>query len=348
VGTLDAIVLPAISPWDLLGLELHLLDEVAALRSAPTLVVHAMPGRIVWLGRYHLYGGAADRDGIIAMRRLTGGRAVGAGEGWIGIALIMPKLGALLSDRDAHLKPEQVMNRYARGLLSGLRSMGLQCFYPGRDAITHERREIAMCTFETDTSGALLFEAAVAVNRGMEEMTHDLDRIDSDGMVPTTPYGPESSSTLARELTRDIAFDEIARHIVGGHGESFGDPHDRELTEQECAGAARRRKSLQSSDWLRRVAGTDFNRSNRMTAQIGQIEARLAVAGDNRIEAMTLAGDFIANSGAIAELEASLKGSPHDLISVSNAVTRVFATPRNYFLGAGELSNLVRLITNAQ
>ena len=61
-----------------------------------------------------------------------------------------------------------------------------------------------------------------------------------------------------------------------------------------------------------------------------------------------LAGDFLANNAAITELETALKGKSHDLISISNAVTKTFSEQRNYFLGAGELSNLVRLIANAQ
>jgi hypothetical protein len=57
-----------------------------------------------------------------------------------------------------------------------------------------------------------------------------------------------------------------------------------------------------------------------------------------------LSGDFIANSPAIAELESALRGRPLDLATVSQAVTKTFGHNDNYFLGAGELSNLVSLI----
>lgn len=346
---LEAIVRPVISPWDLLGLELHLLEAVAARRRAPVLVVYATPGRAVSIGRYHLYGGAPERAGMGAMRRLTGGRAVGAGDGWLGLALVLPNWGALLPERDANLKPEQVMNRYARGLLAGLRALGLDCFYPGRDAITIGQREVAMCTFETDASGALLFEASVGVNRGMEDLNSDLDRLDPGGTVPSVVYGRETSSTLARELRREIDFAEVAGVIVRGYGETLGEVRERELAHQEIGHAVEGGKALQSIHWLRRVAdASEYNRSSRMTAQLGQIEAWLGVTAENRIERLMLGGDLIGNSSGIADFEAALEGQTHDLVAVSNAVARVFSAERNFILGFGELSNLVRLVVQAR
>jgi lipoate-protein ligase A len=349
VPALEAIVRPAISPWDLLGLELHLLEAVAARRSAPVLVLYATTGCAVSIGRYHLYGGRSDHDGIVAMRRLTGGRAVGAGDGWLGLALVLPHWGALLPERDAHLKPEQVLNRYARGVLAGLRTLGLECFYPGRDAITIDRREVAMCTFETDDSGALMFEASIAVNRGMEELSRDLDSLDPAGTVPSVVHSRETSSTLERELRREIGLAEVADAIVRGYGEAFGEVRERGLADEEIRRAVESGKALQSIHWLRRVAdASEYNRSSRMTAQLGQIEAWLGVSADNRIERLMLSGDLIGNSSGIALLEAALEGQTHDLIAVSNSVARVFSADRNFILGFGELSNLVRLVVEAR
>ena len=346
---LEAIVRPAISPWDLLGLELHLLEAVAAGRSEPVLVLYATTGCAVSIGRYHLYAGGPDHDGVVATRRLTGGRAVGAGDGWLGLALVLPKWGALLHKRDANLKPEQVMNRYARGLLAGLRSLGLECFYPGRDTITADRREVAMCTFETDDSGALLFEASIAVNRGMEELSRDLDRLDPGGAVSSVVHSRETSSTLGRELRRKIGLAEVADAILRGYRETLGELRERELAHEEIRHAVEGGKALQSIHWLRRIAdASEYNRSGRMTAQLGQIVVRLGVSADNRIERLMLGGDLIANSSGIASFEAALEGQTHDLVAVSNSVARVFSTHSNFILGLGELSNLVRLVVEAR
>ncbi|HYR80074.1 MAG TPA: hypothetical protein VEO55_08700 [Candidatus Dormibacteraeota bacterium] len=346
MAVLDVIVAPALAPDALNGLESHLLDAVVTRQTPPVALIYASSRRCISIGRYHLYADTAEKRGIGAYRRLTGGRVVGAGEGWLGLALILPGRTALLKEDAARLKPDQIMNRYARGLLAGLRAVGLDCFYPGRDAITFERRELAMCSFETDRSGALLFESMLAVNRGMEDLVHDLELIDPDGALPCRMYDSESATTVARELKREVAFDELADAIATGYEGLLGETRRRELTALETADASRR--ALVASGWLNdRVriadqAGTI--KRNRIAAQLGAIEAAVTLDSDGTIAAVTLSGDFIANSSAIAELESELVGKRLDLGSVSHAVTKIFGHGENFFLGAGELSNLVRLI----
>jgi lipoate-protein ligase A len=355
VPELDVILAPALAPDDLIGLELHFLDAIATRQTPPVLLIYASPGRSISIGRYHLFCGAPERDGINVIRRLTGGRVVGAGIGWLGLALIAPTRTALLTEDPAPVKkvkklqPEQVMNRYARGLLTGMRALGIDCFYPGRDAITFQQREIAMCTFETDASGAMLFEAAIAHNRGMEELVHDLERIDPDGALSCRMYDAASATKVVRELARDVSFDALAAAIASGYRISLGPTRRRELTAIESAQAQHRGDALANSNWLHRpVAGPSLKLRNRIASHLGAIEAAVALKADGTIEAARLSGDFIANSPAIAELESELRGRPLDLASVSHAVAKTFGDNENnnsnFFLGAGELSNLVRLI----
>jgi len=345
VADLDLIVAPSLCHDDLLGLELHFLDAVATRQTPPAMLLHGSPGRTVSIGRYHLYSGARERDGVGIARRLTGGRVVGAGEGWLGIALILPTRTALLKEDAARLKPDQIMNRYVRGLLTGLRALGIDCFYPGRDAITFERREIAMCTFETDASGAMLFEVALARTRGMEDVVRDLERIDPEGALSCGMYDAASSTTVARELEREVTFDELANAIASGYASSLGEIQRREPSEVEAAGARRRSRELVASNWLNgSSARPSMTLTNRIGSQLGAIEAAVALNGDRTIEAARLSGDFIANSAAVEQLERELRGRQLDLASISQAVTKTFARDDNFFLGAGELSNLVRLI----
>jgi len=345
VAELDVILAPALAPDDLLGLELHFLDAVGMRETSPVLLLYASPGRLISIGRYHLYSGPLEREGISVTRRLTGGRVVGAGQGWLGLALILPTRTALLKEDTTRLKPDQIMNRYARGILTAMRALGVDCFYPGRDAITFEQREIAMCTFETDAAGAMLFEASVAHNRGMEELVHDLERIDPDGALSCRMHDAASATKVVRELVRDISFDELAGAIVTGYRSSLGETRRRELSTLETAQAQHRGRSLANSNWLNGpVAGPTMTLRNRTSSQLGAIEVAVALAANRTIEAARLSGDFIANSPAIAELENQLRGRTLDLPSIANTVTKTFGHDGNFFLGAGELSNLVRLI----
>jgi lipoate-protein ligase A len=345
VADLDVIFAPAIAPDDLLGLQLDFLDAIAARETPPVLLIYASMGRAISIGRYHLYRGPIERDGINAMRRLTGGRVVGAGQGCLGLALILPTRTALLKEDVARLKPDQIMNRYARGLLSAMRALGIDCFYPGRDAITFDQREIAMCTFETNAAGAMLFEAAVAHNRGMEELVHDLERIDPDGALSCRMYDAASATKVVRELARDISFDELADAIASGYRSTLTETRRRELTAFETAQAQHRGRALAASNWLAGPnAASSLKLQNRIASQLGAIEAAVALNANGTIDAVRLSGDFIANSPAIAELESELRGRSFDLPSISHAVTKTFGHNDNFFLGAGELSNLVRLI----
>jgi lipoate-protein ligase A len=344
VADLDVIFAPAIAPDDLLGLQLHFLDAVATRETPPVLLIYGSVGRAVSVGRYHLYGGPIEREGINVMRRLTGGRVVGAGQGWMGLALILPTRTALLKEDISRLKSDQIMNRYNRGLLSAMRALGIDCFYPGRDAITFDQREIAMCTFETNAAGAMLFEVAVAHNRGMEELVQDLERIDPDGALSCRMYDAASATKMVRELARDISFDELADAIASGYRTTLGETRRRELTAVETAQAQHRGRALAASNWLAGPTATSLNLKNRIASQLGAIEAAVALNPDRTIESVRLSGDFIANSPAIDELERELRGQSLDLPSILHAVTKTFARNGNFFLGAGELANLVRLI----
>lgn len=348
MAALDAIVTSALDADSLLGLELHFLQSVASRATAPVMLICAAQGRAISIGRYHLYAGPSARDGISVCRRLTGGRVVGGGEGWVGLALILPTPTSLLKNEIAPLKPDQIMNRHARGMLAGLRALGVDCFYPGRDAITCQRRELAMCTYEVDASGAMLFEAAIAVNRGMEELVHDLERIDREGSLPSAMYGADNATTVARELDRDLPFEQLAHAIAAGYRDAIPDTQTRELSGEEIADAKNRGAALAASGWLNSLGDSAaFTHRNRIAAQLGSVEARLGLASDGTIDKAIVAGDFIANSAAIAALETNLRGTRFDLASIGRAVTATFSRDNNFILGVGDLSNLVRLISGA-
>jgi lipoate-protein ligase A len=351
VAVLDAIVVPDCDPSTMLGLELHLMEAVGARKSPPTLIVFGRGGqaaRAISLGRYHLYASPKERGGVRAYRRLTGGRIVGAGTGWLVVALILPSRSALLRAEDAGLKADQVMNRCVRGLLGAMRALGLDCFYPGRDAITVARREIAMCSFETDASGAILFEAALAMGRGMEELAHDLERFDPDGALTSAMYDRETATTLARELGREVSFGEAADAVVAGYGALAGEIRRRDLTAAEREESARRGAALNAAGWLNdRKPDPALDRTSRAGAQLGFVEARLRLGESGAIERVMIAGDFIANSPGLARFESELRGHPLDLPTVTAAAVRTFGDGANYFLGMGDLANLVSLVMKA-
>jgi hypothetical protein len=71
--------------------------------------------------------------------------------------------------------------------------------------------------------------------------------------------------------------------------------------------------------------------------QTGVLEARFALEQERFIKEIQFAGDFIANSPAITELEYRLRLCPADWTAIMRVVDTVFADPANYILGVGRL-----------
>lgn len=202
-----------------------------------------------------------------------------------------------------------------------------------------------MCTFETDASGAMLSEVAIGQSRGMEDVVRDLERIDPDGLLSCRMYDVTSATTLAREIGRDVSFEEIAGAIASGYASLLGGIRRRELTEAEIAEALHRGRILAASNWMQGTpVVTAMPLRNRIASQLGAIDAAIALNPDDTIKAAQISGDFIANSPAVARLESELRGRRLELASISQAVTKIFSRDDNFFLGAGDLTNLVRLI----
>ncbi len=345
---LDAITLSRLDPSFLLGLQLHFLEAVGPRLCRPVLIIDSMAGRWVSIGRYHLYDGPEHRGGLAAYRRLTGGRIYGAGEGWLGVTLILPTRSALLHAQDSHLKPDQVINRYARGVMAALRAIGLDCFYPGRDAITTARRELAMCSFETAANGAMLFELVLAVNRGMEDFVHDLERFDPGGALACAMYDRENSTKAVREAGRDLGAAELSELIARGYGDTLGEIERRELAAAERSDSERRAEALIASGWLHdRGRDPTLDKVSRAGSQLGFVQAHLKLGAGAEIDRVVLSGDFIANSPGIRRFESELAGSQHDLPTVSAAALGTFGDGSSYILGLGELANLVKLVMKA-
>jgi lipoate-protein ligase A len=346
VAALDAVYIAETRSSELLALQLYFLEAVRSGRCEPILFTYGLPERAVALGRYHLYAGPKTRNGIGAYRRLTGGRISGTGEGWLGCVLILPSRDWLLPHKDPALKPEQMMNRYVRGVLAGLRALGVDGFYPGRDAVTVDRREIAICSFETDSSGAMLFETIIAVKRGLENLVYDLELLDTEGALTVPMYGTDAVTTLSREVGRDLSTEEVAKAIEAGYG-TLMEVRRRELTQDEWS-RAKSGSADMASGWLTsRKPDPALRLVGRERIQLGYAEAYLTLDTLGRIERLMMAGDFIANSSGLDEFEHELAGKRLDLVNVSAAVAKVYADGANYMLGLGDLTNLSRVIMKA-
>jgi lipoate-protein ligase A len=337
---------PAVNP----ATERRLLDEVVSPQRSHDgfLRVYDVPGDVVSLGRFHLAPDAIDRVGAPRLcRRLSGGRVAPIGAGFVLLSLVFPHRSAIEADDPETLAPYQVLNRCVRGILEGLRIAGVDATYPGLDLVTVRGKAIAMITLSVEPSGALLFEAVIANARDFSVLPFWLDPLDPEGRVKVEMLPEERTSSLQQECGASLHPGEIAELLQRGYAERFGFEFER----LKDVGPTRDAVPWNSSDavtedWLcqRRVAA-DLDRHGLVSTRLGVLEAYFSLAEQgSSIARIMLAGDIIANPGAIHRLESELSGCPTERDAIDAVVGRVFASQENFILGIGPLSTIADVI----
>jgi hypothetical protein len=297
--------------------------------------VSRVAGTVLALGRYHLApsGGA----GATLHRRLSGGRAWAAGDGFVQVSLTLPHRSALVSDDPLALAPEQVLNRAVRGLLGGIEAAGVSALYPGRDTITVARRTIGLLGLEVDGHGATLVEACLGIGRDQATLPHLLEAIDRDGVVGAQMVAPDDATSLARELGGAPSFDDLAGCIRRGYESRLGV----EFVEAEApAGAA----PTDDGFVRERMRRADLDRRGTMPTMLGVLEAHVAMAGDGTIGELMLAGDLLAPSGTVARLEQAVRGCPPERDRLAAVIADVVRSPCDFILGVGPLDTIAQTI----
>lgn len=335
---LELLVDPGLPPRRSVAADALLLASVHRLTppAIGVLRVSELTGTVLSLGRFHLVPRLVTDVGETALlRRLTGGRAVPAGEGFVGVSLALAHRSALVADDPLALSPPQVLNRCVRGILEACAVAGTSAFYPGRDLITADGRILGCISLEVTAGGACLFEAIVASGREMSLLPLLLDRLDPEGVVRGGLLLPGETTSLARLLGRPPRLAQVAEWLARGYATRFDlEIVPRGLTpEEERTIQAGADAEFADERWLgARLPRADLDRRVAVASQLGTLEVHLSIA-HGRIRDAVLAGDFIADAGSVARLEAALRGCPVEVEAIDAVVTRVLAEPGSYLLG---------------
>ena len=319
----DLIVQPRLSPRASLAADRRLLDDPGS----GALRVYTLAGDAVALGRYHLAPDPVPDSGVHVWRRHSGGRAMPWGDGFVALSLVLPHRSALVAADPFALAPEQVMNRYVRGVLRACELSGVAAFYPGRDLITVHGRILGMASFEVDAGGALLFQVVLANERDASVLPALLDRADPRGIVRTTMLTPADTTSIARVLGRGLELEELATSLAQGYADRLGVRFARRSLPADDA--------FDDAGWLAaRRPRADLDRHAVVPGQIGVLDLHFAREG-GVVRDVCLAGDFIASSATVAALEDGLRGCAAEPGAIAAVVHGVLARPDNFVLGLG-------------
>jgi lipoate-protein ligase A len=344
---LPVLVEAGLTPEESLARDRFLLEAVAAdpARWPAALRVYEVASEVVSLGRWQLAPPPAPKAGVALMRRYSGGRAAAFGSGFAGVTLVLPARGALLEPA-APLRPEQVMNRYVRGILGGLERHGVPALYPGRDTITVRRRLLGVVAFTETRTGALLVEAILATRGDPSALPRLLDRADRGGVVRTAMLLPSDTTSVAAEHGGAPTLQELADWMAAGHAERLGvAPVARTLADDE----ARRVQELAADASLltSRQPRSDLGRRAATATMLGTLDVHLATGVDGRIRDACVSGDLIAGEDTVPALEEALRGCAPERPAVAAAVERVLAEPGRFLLGIGPAETLVDTVVRA-
>lgn len=339
--TLDFIVQAGIAPFISLAEDAHYLHVVGrpSRTRLGVLRVYDFAGDVLSLGRYHVVPEQLPTTGAVQVyRRQSGGRAVPFGDGFIGVGLFLPHRSALFSGEALALAPYQVMNRYVRGLLDGCKLAGVPAFYPGRDFVTINRRVLALVSFEVDLTGALLFEAIIANRRDFSVLPHLLEDVDERGVIKAEMLTPNDTTCLAQELGTQLTIAEVADLLRRGFEKQFDVTFaEHALTPlEERAIEATATHEFHDDRWLRqRQLRTDLDHHAAERVQLGMFEAYFSLEQKRFIKEILFAGDFVANSPSITQLERELRLCPAEWRAIDGVASEIFAQPEHFILGIG-------------
>jgi lipoate-protein ligase A len=287
------------------------------------------------------------KRGIRLHRRQSGGRVVPFGDGYVGVALVLPHRAALLSNDPFTLAPYQVLNRYVRGILEGCKLVGLPAFYPGRDFITTNGRILGVVSFELDDTGALLFEAIIANARDFSALPRILDVVDPSGIIKAEMPAPQRMTCLAAELGTQLSTEEVAELLRRGFEKQFNvalGAHTLTPLERQAIDLTAAHEFVDDRWLFQRQVTPELDHYVFERVQLGMFEAYFSLEQERFIKEIVFAGDFIANSAAVARLERDLRLCPREWRAIDAVASSVFADPQNFVLGIGQARAIADIV----
>jgi hypothetical protein len=241
------------------------------------------------------------------LRRSTGGSLVRAGQGVAYVALALHDRSSLLQ-----CPPGRLLNRNVRGVLTGLRSVGLSINYFGRDFLSHGAEPVIYVAWDLTERGRVLLEFFVAY-------THPWFVSESEQAYPPRkePALRGRAPTTIATVRPELDANQLFRAIADGHAQGF------DVIWSEAKAAPASADNLAATHT--RVASDGLRWSSPVEEAIGFVSAGVALDSAGNFASVRVAGDFFAHRACAATLEKVLCGSSPDAQQIAKAVDAVFA-----------------------
>lgn len=268
----------------------------------------------VVLGAYQhaphtLRAGALDGPALPVLRRRSGGSAVQLAPGVLYLALGLRDASSLMA-----CPPGRILNRNVRGLLAGLRALGVPAFYFGRDflSVGAATAPAVVVGWDERQDGRVLLECFVA-HASSFELPAGFDGYPARS-APL--WGGKAVTSLQSVLGRPLEAQAVLEALAGGYERGFAVEFARGAIAEPIEGAeldvqARTRPQLVWSD--------------AQPEAIGFVSAGVLLRADGTLEALELGGDFFQQRACRDALAARLLGAPATPEAIGAAIDAVYA-----------------------
>lgn len=307
-------------------------DEVLAQKAAegesrPTLRLYTYRSHCALVGRFQRLENEIHLDycrdnGIPLNRRPTGGGAIIMGADQLGVALTIPGQGG-----ETYSQARALMARFSQGIVEGLKRLGVQAEFRGKNDIEVAGRKIVGLGIFRAPSGGLLFHASLLVDLDVPLMLQVLNTPFEKISDKEIALVSSRVSTVRQETGRAVTLDEVRQSIAAGYAAAFKEelvPGDFTSAEGAAIAALEREKYL-SDEWVFQMTDVpDTVGAARVKMPTGLLEVRVTLAG-RMVKAVFISGDFFAADNAVADLEASLRWHISDPAAILTTLQQRYA-----------------------
>jgi hypothetical protein len=270
---------------------------------------------------------ALDALALPAVRRASGGAAVWGGQGIVYLALGLLEASTLMA-----CPPGKLLNRNLRGVLAGIRSLGVPAYYFGRDYVAFDKAPGVYAAWQLYGDGRVLLELFAALE---VEITLPVELVG----YPRTAEGPfrgRAPTTLHALGKTDVTAARLITAIADAFERDY-DVHFEPLAPSFAEAAALDLTPAPRID-PRDEGGLTW--SSPHEEAIGFVSAGVKLDASGRLAELQLGGDFFQAEACPAQLRERLLGERPESSTLGAALDAVYAERPGLIEGVRSLPTL--------
>lgn len=305
-------------------------ERPAAFYGAP------LTGDSLSLGAYQRRALAVSATTSIAVaRRISGGSAVYAGAGVFYFALALKDASVLME-----CPPGRILNRNVRGLLQGVRGLGVPAHYFGRDFVSVATRPGAYVAWDERDDGRVLVEAFISHDRSYVPRAEHM----AYPPLQADPYRGHAPITLNEAASRPIDAGTLFEQLLRGYAAMYKIDSSALDADAIAQISARRGAPVLASD---PALHDTLSWSAPYEEAIGFVYAGARLGADRSIAQVSVCGDYFQNQLGQRALEQALIGCAADGTALGRAINDVYADPRHVIEGIRQMDSLRAVVLAA-